>query len=142
MKIRTGFVSNSSSSSFIIGLPREPQSAKELLELWVPGWEIVDPKVVGACPRCLAKAIWELMGGWTDPDDSDDTKAAAGELSAEDKAQRLDATGGGYDDSKVAGIVKRHPYLLHVKVPLSHYLRAELKALTVLENTGFLWGED
>lgn len=33
MKIRTGFVSNSSSSSFIIALPRKPTSANDLLEM-------------------------------------------------------------------------------------------------------------
>ncbi len=37
MKIRSGFVSNSSSSSFIFGIKRSPKNANELLPLLYPG---------------------------------------------------------------------------------------------------------
>jgi len=37
MKIRNGFVSNSSSSSFIIAFPKKPESAAELMRILFPG---------------------------------------------------------------------------------------------------------
>ena len=37
MKIRAGFVSNSSSSSFVVAFPKQPESAQDVLEMLFPG---------------------------------------------------------------------------------------------------------
>ena len=42
MKIRQGFVSNSSSSSFILRLPHKPKSVDELKEMLFPRWKLTD----------------------------------------------------------------------------------------------------
>lgn len=42
MKRRNGFVSNSSSSSFVVAFPREPKSAKETKEILFPNLDTLD----------------------------------------------------------------------------------------------------
>ena len=39
MKLRNGFVSNSSSSSFIVAFPKKPDSVEVLMEMMFPGWQ-------------------------------------------------------------------------------------------------------
>ncbi len=60
MKIRNGFVSNSSASSFVVILPRRPESAADVESIFFPegfdnrSWDYED-KVTGAL---LAETIW------------------------------------------------------------------------------------
>ncbi|MEN6550059.1 MAG: hypothetical protein ABFE07_28790 [Armatimonadia bacterium] len=143
MKTRAGFVSNSSSSSFIVGLQREPDSANDLFISWLP-WSKGPVAFKSSCPHCVAKAVWEMLdNGWIygggNPDDGDDTRLAARELSAETR-QKIGPDG--YNEPKLNAILKQYPYVLHVRVPYTHYLNEELKEMAeALENTALLWGE-
>ena len=60
MKIRSGFVSNSSSSSFIVAFPKKPKSKNELSEMMFPG----DPHGVVPNPW---KSLDEYDPGLTNP---------------------------------------------------------------------------
>jgi len=60
MKVRAGFVSNSSSSSFIVGLRHKPKDANELHRLMFPnGDTIVQPYGISLTSRQVANRVWE-----------------------------------------------------------------------------------
>lgn len=59
MKIRAGFVSNSSSSSFIVAFPRVPKSAEEVHEMMFPkGPEDICPYGDSYSSQTVAEEVW------------------------------------------------------------------------------------
>lgn len=70
MKIRNGFVSNSSSSSFIVTFPREPKSAGDVHEMMFPkGEENIDYYDNEMSSTQAAHRVWEDVQD-QQPDDS------------------------------------------------------------------------
>jgi hypothetical protein len=61
MRIRTGFVSNSSSSSFIFALPNRPTDAKELKKLLFKTFDTIAPYDTVVTTDFAASAIFEKM---------------------------------------------------------------------------------
>lgn len=61
MKIRAGFVSNSSSSMFVVAFPREPKSAKEVKQIMFGNCDTFqNPYDEGSTPtEQIAKTVWE-----------------------------------------------------------------------------------
>ena len=62
MKIRNGFVSNSSSSSFIVIFPRAPTSAEDLHELlFGKSHLVIDAYADDVCSHIFIRGIWEAV---------------------------------------------------------------------------------
>ena len=60
MKVRNGFVSNSSSSSFIVIFPRAPTSADDMHELlFGKGHLVIDAWANDVCSHVFINGIWE-----------------------------------------------------------------------------------
>jgi hypothetical protein len=95
VKIRTGFVSNSSSSSFIVAFPKEPESAKELRQMLFKDKKKIDFSVERASGKYtfskkkIAKYIFNSLKGLTynevDDYDIEDYAKEAMRIDVEDK---------------------------------------------------------
>lgn len=63
MKIRSGFVSNSSSSSFIVAFPREPKSARDVQRLMFGNETTIERYDNVVSTYKIAKTVWEDIRG-------------------------------------------------------------------------------
>lgn len=77
MKYRNGFVSNSSSSSFVVAFPTIPHNVDDIVSLLFEGEETPDPRytiqefattifndISGQLPMTLNEIVEELSSGW------------------------------------------------------------------------------
>lgn len=74
MKIRNGFVSNSSSSSFIVAFPKDPESEKELHDIMFPYGEMTF-RTYNSSPGFSSRVIVDKV--FNDIKDRDSTKIIA-----------------------------------------------------------------
>lgn len=131
MKLRTGFVSNSSSSSFVVGLKAMPKNSPELRSMWMGERDDFED----ACARCLCQEVWDAFENGCGEDEidlvveamADDTKEAILAHECEDAL-------------KCSEVAKNNEYLLRVRVPYRHRLMHAMSELSeVLPNTGHMW---
>ena len=76
MTSRNGFVSNSSSSSFIIGLPKVPESAAELEQMLWPGGGVLSGYASDISTDVAAKILFEELGQADDMEEIVDSVAS------------------------------------------------------------------
>lgn len=77
MKIRQGFVSNSSSSSFVVAFPEQPKSSEDVLEMMFPGNspdEVISIYDYSKTCKEIADRVWQDVEKQLakEPEDSDD----------------------------------------------------------------------
>lgn len=133
MKNRYGFVSNSSSSSFIVGLKSMPKNCSELRDMWMGKRDDFED----ACPRCLCQEVWEALDSCLGEDEVDIVvDVMADNIKEEVLAGKCE------DDLKCFEVANNNANacLLRVRIPYSHRLMPSMSELSeVLPNTGHMW---
>lgn len=116
MKVRQGFVSNSSSSSFVVAFPKEPKSADEVLKMMFPEekpegvYEVFDHK---ATYQEIAERVWQDIEAQNKREpEPDDPKTPLEKVTESFYHRYWVMTGGTIDIDLLcnAGIVKEIPY--------------------------------